>query len=76
MAFQPVGWWERVLELVVALAYARVLVMVNVVDREDVSVIVVVPSHAPEGSEPSAAGVRASRMVANAAVKRILMEGW
>ena len=75
VAFQPVYWEEYVLVLVVAFAYANALVMVKVFDREDVSVMVVVP-HSSEDHEPLTAAVTASRSAVRAVNKRILMRDW
>jgi len=64
-----------VLVLVVAFAYANVLVMVKVFDREDVSVMVVVP-HSSEDHESLAAAITASRSAVRAVKKRILITNW
>ena len=55
-----------------ALAYVKVLVIVSVVEKDEVTVMVVSPDQSPEGRSASAAGVSSRTSAAMAELKRIL----
>jgi len=74
VAFQPVGLIEYVLLVVVALAYVRYLVTVRVVEKDEVTVMVVSPDQSPASVSAIAAGVSSRTIAATAELMRILNE--
>ncbi len=72
--FQPVGLTEYELLVVVAFAQVKYFVMVVVVEKEEVTVIVVSPDQSPAGKSAMTAGVSSSTSAATAELMRIFKE--
>jgi len=72
VTFQPVGLYEY--DVVVAFAHSRVLVMVKVVEKEEVTVTVVSPDQSSVGAWATTADVSISISAATTEVKRMLIE--